>query len=97
MASAERRMPRRDGEVFRLGTAISVSSRDWCSSGLRPRRDGSAPAIRGELNADQGRAYRGRLAVKLGFWDGKYDWKKARDQRFSRQQVKSEEACPLAT
>jgi len=26
-ASAERRMPRRDGDVFRLGTAISVSSR----------------------------------------------------------------------
>jgi hypothetical protein len=40
MASAERRMPRRDGEVFLLGTAISVSSRDWCHQGIV--REGTA-------------------------------------------------------
>jgi hypothetical protein len=27
-------MPRRDGEVFLLGTAISISSRDWCHQGI---------------------------------------------------------------
>jgi len=27
-------MPRRDGEVFLLGTAISISSRDWCCPGI---------------------------------------------------------------
>jgi hypothetical protein len=37
IASAERRMPRREGEVFRLGTAIVVSSWDVLS-GIAAKR-----------------------------------------------------------
>src|SRR5260221_7467499 len=54
-------MPRREGEVFRLGTAITVSSRGV--SGAPPRMRG---ARKRKLRCQQGRAYRGWGPLKLG-------------------------------
>src|SRR5215475_11164543 len=71
-------MPRREGEVFRLGTAISVSSEVFfepASAG-----DGARPLARNNTRAEksriQGRAYRG--------WDGarlEHDLRKVRNRR----------------
>src|SRR6266481_2975448 len=58
-------MPRRDGDVFLLGTAISVSSRGFVGGIARGTRTAQRPK-NANRDADQGRAYRGWACAKLG-------------------------------